>query len=422
MNRLAARTAHLTGSPMAAITATVDRLRREGVDVVDFGAGEPDFATPAAIDAAARAALDQHFTKYTPVAGIAELKQAICDRYRADYGVEYSPSEVIASAGGKHALYNTALALFGPGDEVIIHRPYWPTLADQVMLAEATPVFVDTTPENGFAITARPFLDALTERTRGIIVNSPCNPTGALISEQDMAVIAREAARRRIWLVLDLCYENLIYDAVPHNLPAVLNRECRDLAVICGSASKSYAMTGWRCGWAIAPKDVIVAEAAFQSHATSNISSITQNAAVAALTGSQEPVQSMREQYRARRDQLHQWLTADPRLACGKPAGAFYMFVDVRGAMTSGEFATSADFARALLDDARVAVTPGEAFGAPGFVRISFATSLDILREGSRRMLEFVAARARERVATERSGDRGAPASDGAGVRGGAPV
>jgi len=396
MSRLAARAAHLSGSPMAAITATVDRLRREGVDIVDFGAGEPDFATPPAIDAAARAALDQHFTKYTPVAGIAELKQAICDRYRADYGVEYAPSEVIATAGGKHALYNTALALFDPGDEVIIHTPYWPTLADQVKFVDAVPVFVETTPANGFAITSRLFLDAVTDRTRGIIINSPCNPTGAVVTEADLTEVAREAARRRIWVVLDLCYEHLIYGDVPHNLPAVLVRECRDLTVICGSASKSYAMTGWRCGWAIAPKDVITAEAALQSNATSNISSITQKAAVAALAGSQEPVKAMLAEYRTRRDQLHQWLTADPRLKCAKPVGAFYMFVDVRGAMSAGEFATSADFARVLLDEARVAVAPGEAFGAPGFVRISFATSMDNLREGSRRILEFVSAHARQ--------------------------
>ncbi len=260
------------------VTATVDRLRREGVEVVDLGAGEPDFPTPAAINAAAHAAIDQNFTKYTPVAGTPDLRRAICDRYRLDYGVEYQESEVIASAGGKQALFNTALALFNPGDEVITHAPYWPTLTEQVKLADATPVIVRTSPEHGFAITAGPILDAIGPRTRGILINSPCNPTGALISEAELTVLAREAARREIWVIVDFCYEKLIYDAVPHNLPGVLDRYCRDFSVICGSASKAYAMTGWRCGWSIGPAAVIAAEHALQSHATSNVSSITQKA------------------------------------------------------------------------------------------------------------------------------------------------
>ncbi len=269
---LSPRASRIAGSPTMKVTATVDRLRREGVDVIDFGAGEPDFGTPEAINDAARAAIDHDFTKYTPVAGIPELRSAICERYRADYGVQYQESEVIASAGGKQALFNTALALFGPGDEVITHAPYWPTLSEQVKLADATPVIVRTSPDDGFAIRARPMLDAITARTRGIIINSPCNPTGALMPEGELTLIAKEAARRRIWVVLDLCYEKLIYDPTfPHNLPGVLDAHCRDLAVICGSASKAYAMTGWRCGWTLAPAAVVAASAAVQSHATSNV-------------------------------------------------------------------------------------------------------------------------------------------------------
>ena len=237
-------------------------------------------------------------------------------------------------------------------------------------------------------------LDAVTARTRGIIINSPCNPTGALISEEDLETIAQETSRRGIWIVLDLCYEKLIYDPTPHNLPAVLQKQCPDLAVICGSASKAYAMTGWRCGWSIGPAAVIAAQSAIQSHATSNVSSITQKAVTAALTGSQEPVVSMLNEYRTRRDNLHEWLTADPRIRCVKPAGAFYMFPDLSEILASGGFATTTDFAQALLDESRVAVTPGEAFDAPGFVRMSYATSMNHLREGSRRLLEFVAKRA----------------------------
>jgi len=388
--RLADRTARISSSPTMKVTATVDRLRREGVEIIDFGAGEPDFGTPAAISAAGRAAIDQDFTKYTPVAGIAELRRAICDRYRVDYGVEYRESEVIVSAGGKQALFNTALTLFNPGDEVITHAPYWPTLAEQVKLAEATPVLVRTSPEDGFAIRSQAILDAVTPRTRGIIINSPCNPTGALVSEDDLTAIAQEAERRGIWVIVDLCYEKLIYDQTPHNLPAVLARHCRDLAVICGSASKAYAMTGWRCGWTLAPAPVVAAQVALQSHSTSNVSSITQKAVLAALTGPQEAVTAMLNEYRTRRDHLHQWLSGDPRLACLKPAGAFYLFVDVGGVLSIDGFRTSTDFAEGLLNEARVAVTPGEAFDAPGFVRISYATSMETLREGSRRLLEFV--------------------------------
>src|SRR6059036_944898 len=383
--KLADRTTRIGGSPTMKVTATVDRLRRSGIEVIDFGAGEPDFPTPDAIKAAARAALDSNFTRYTPVAGIAELKRAICDRYRADYGVEYKESEVIVTAGGKQALYNTALSLWGPGDEVITHAPYWPTLTEQIKLADATPVLARTYPEDGFAIRARAILDLVTPRTRGIIVNSPCNPTGALVSEPDLGEIADLAARQGIWVVVDLCYEKLIYDAVPHNLPGVLATKCRDLTVLCGSASKAYAMTGWRCGWAIGPAPVIAACGAIQSHSTSNVTSISQKAAVTALTGSQAPVKTMLDEYRKRRDQLCAWLAADARLRCLKPAGAFYLFLDIGELLSVEGFRTSLDFADALLNEARVAVTPGEAFDAPGFIRISYATSMDLLKEGTNR-------------------------------------
>jgi aspartate aminotransferase len=372
------------------VTATVDRMRREGIDVIDFGAGEPDFATPAHVKGAAHLALDQDFTRYTPASGIVELKRAIVERYRADYGIKYTEPEVIVTAGGKQALYNTALVLFGPGDEVITHAPCWPTLPEQIKLADATPVLVRTHADDGFAIHAREILDAVTPRTRGIILNSPCNPTGALISESELTQIADLAAARGIWIVVDLCYEKLIYERVPHNLPGVLEQRCRDLTVLCGSASKAYAMTGWRCGWQIGPAAVIAASGALQSHSTSNVTSITQKAALAALNGSQATVQEMLDEYRVRRDAVHEWITKDPRLKCRKPAGAFYLFVDIGEVLSMDGWRTSTEFVDALLEHARVAVTPGEAFDAPGFIRISYATSIDHLREGSRRLLEFV--------------------------------
>jgi aspartate aminotransferase len=376
------------------VTATVDRLRREGIEVIDFGAGEPDFGTPDAVNAAAHQAIDAHFSKYTPVGGTAELKRAIAARYESDYGVRYADNEIITSAGGKQALFNAALTLFGAGDEVIIHTPTWPTLIEQVKLAEATPVLVATTPDDGFAITADLLLGAVTERTRGLIINSPANPTGALISEEELTRIAKVCAERQIWIVLDLCYEKLIYDPVAHNLPAVLDRHARAHSIICGSASKLYAMTGWRCGWALGPADAIGAQHALQSHATSNVSSITQKAVVAALSGSQQPVFDMLAAYRERRDRLSQWLATDPRIRVVMPAGAFYLFPDVRELLAAVGFASTDDFSQALLEESRVAVTPGEAFEAPGFVRMSYATSMENLREGSRRLLDFAARRA----------------------------
>ena len=391
--KLADRTSRIASSPTMKVTATVDRLRRSGIDVIDFGAGEPDFSTPEPVKDAGHAALDANFTRYTPVPGIADLRRAIADRYKADYGVEYTEAEIIVTAGGKQALYNTALALFGPGDEVITHAPYWPTLTEQVKLADATPVLVRTHADEGFTVRADALLGAVTPRTKGIIINSPGNPTGALIAESDLRQIGEFAARHSIWIVVDLCYEKLIYDAVPHNLPKVLAETCREQSVLCGAASKAYAMTGWRCGWQLGPAAVIAASSAIQSHSTSNVTSITQKAAVEALTGPQDAVGTMLDEYRHRRDLLHQWLTADPRLRCQKPAGAFYMFVDVGDVLSVDGFRTSLDFADALLQEARVAVTPGEAFDAPGFIRISYATSTENLREGSRRLLAFVSSR-----------------------------
>jgi aspartate aminotransferase len=399
MSHLAERMSRVEASPTLKVAAEAERLRAQGVDIVDLGAGEPDFATPAHVVDAARDALTAQFTKYTTNVGILELRQAIVDRYAEWYGVSYKPAEVIVSAGGKQALYNAALALFGPGDQVITHAPGWPTIPEQIKLAEADPVIVRTRADDGFALHARDFLAAITPRTRGIVINSPTNPTGALIGEEDLAEIAAEAAPRGIWIVLDLCYERLIYDPVPHNLPGVLSRLLPDRSVLCGSMSKAYAMTGWRCGWAIGPAEVIKASAAIQSNATSNVNSIAQKAAVAALRGSQDCVTDMLEEYRVRRDAMVRLITTDPRLRVTPPAGAFYLFVDVGSILSPDGIRTSADLAQALLDEARVALTAGEAFDAPGFIRISYATSMDRLEEGARRIHAFIRSRVGASVA-----------------------
>jgi aspartate aminotransferase len=387
---LSARASRIAVSPTMKVAADAMKLKAEGVDVVDLGAGEPDFPTPDHVSAAAHAAIDAHFTKYTTNSGTEELKRAIVARYREDCGVEYTTAETIVTAGGKQALFNSVMVLFGSGDEVITHMPGWPTLVEQIKLADAIPVIVRTHAEDGFQLRAETILAAITARTRGIIINSPGNPTGALISEGDLEQVAREAARRGIWILLDLCYDKLIYDPSPHNLPGVLARTMRDRTVLCGSASKAYAMTGWRCGWVVAPAALVSACNAIQSHSTSNVSSITQKAAVAALTGSQSCVTEMLDEYRRRRDQLTAWLGEEPRLRLVKPAGAFYLFPDVSDFLSPDGVRTSADLANGLLKDMRVAITPGEAFDAPGFIRISYAASMEDLKRGADRIIQYV--------------------------------
>jgi len=398
--RLAARAARIAMSPTMKVTAEALALKARGIDVVDLGAGEPDFPTPRHIGAAAHAAIDANFTKYTTNSGTDELKKAIVARYKTDYGIEYATSEVIVTAGGKQALFNAVMVLFDEGDEVITHMPGWPTLVEQIKLADATPVVVHTHAEDGFRLRAETFLTAITPRTRGIIINSPGNPTGALMSEDDLETLAAEAARRGIWILLDLCYEKLIYDPTPHNLPGVLARTMRDRGVLCGSASKAYAMTGWRCGWTLGPAAVVGACNALQSHSTSNVCSITQKAVVAGLTGPQDCVTEMLDEYRRRRDQLCAWLGEEPRLRLVKPAGAFYLFPDVSDFLSPDGVRTSAELAQSLLDGPRVALTPGEAFDAPGFVRLSYAASMEDLERGARKIIDHLRSVERPRTTT----------------------
>ena len=387
--RLSDRMQHVGLSPTMKGAIEAERLRRSGVDVVDLGAGEPDFPTPAHITAAAHQALDKNFTKYTANPGIADLREAVAARYNTDYGVNYRAEEVIITAGGKQALYNSALALFGPGDEVISHAPGWPTIYEQIKLAGATPVIVHTREEEGFVLKADPLLAAITPRTRGLVINTPGNPTGALMSEDEARKLAAELARTDLWLVIDLCYEKLIYDNAPHNLAKIFSDAMRDRFVICGTASKAYAMTGWRCGWTIGPKAVIQAANALQSHETSNVNSITQKAVVVALTSSQQCVAEMLAEYQVRRDQLISWIGEEPRLSCVTPRGAFYLFPSIREFLSPDGIRTSLDFADRLLAEEHVVVTAGEAFDAPGYVRISYATSLERLKLGVDKLIAF---------------------------------
>jgi aspartate aminotransferase len=384
----AQRLAQVAESATMKVAAEAERLRRSGHRVVDFSVGEPDFPTPDHIKAAGKAAIDADFTRYTAVAGVPELREAICARYQADYGISTTASEVLLTVGGKQALFNAALALLDPGDEVVTHAPYWPTIPEQVKLVGATPLIVQTDWRDAFAVHADAILAAITPRTKAIIINSPANPTGALVDEETMGAIADAAAKRGIWVIVDLCYEQLIYEDVPHNLPKVLFDRHRERTVLACSASKAYAMTGWRCGWTIASKELTKIFNIIQGQTTSNISSITQKAALAAVSASHEPVRAMRDEFRTRRDRIHTLLTAHSGIRCVKPKGAFYLFPNISALLTDA-VPTSADFAQRLLEQEHVVVTPGEAFDAPGYIRLSYATSMPQLEEGAARMLRF---------------------------------
>jgi aspartate aminotransferase len=385
---LAQRLANVTGSATMKVAAEADRLKRTGIQIVDFGAGEPDFPTPTHVKDAAKAAIDANFSRYTNSMGIPEFREAVCAQYKRDWRIDFTPAEVLITNGGKQALFNTALALFDPGDEVITHAPYWPTIPEQIKIAQATPVIVQTKPDDGFTVHPEKIIAAITPKTKAIIINSPCNPTGSLTDETALTPIVEAAAARGIWMIVDLCYEHLIYDDVAHNLPKLLFDRHRDRSVICGSLSKTYAMTGWRAGWTIAPKELTTAFNVIQGHTTSNITSFVQKAGVAALNGPQDGVKVMLDEYRRRRDAIHGWLTANPAIKCVKPRGAFYLFPDI-SELLGGEVKSSSEFAQRLIEQEHVALTPGEGFDAPGYLRISYATSMDQLREGATRILRL---------------------------------
>ena len=377
-------------SPTQKVGQEAEALKAQGIDIINLGPGEPDFDTPSHIKEAARAALNDNFTRYTANVGIVELREAICQRYSQDYGFTSNVKNVIVSAGGKQALFNVAMALLNPGDQVIVHAPGWPTIVDQIRLVGAEPAVVRTHPEDGFKVGATQIIEALTPRTRMIVINSPGNPTGGLISEEDLRQIAVTVENRGIWITLDLCYERLVYDDKPHNLPAVLQEILPTRCVLVGSLSKTYAMTGWRCGWAIGPRELIDACSNIQSHCTSNASSISQRAGVVALTGSQDCVRAMQDEYLVRRDWMIEWIEKEPKISCAVPSGAFYVFPNISQLLSPETLRTSLEFATVLLQDGRLAVTPGEAFDAPGFIRISYAASLNQLREGMERFSRFV--------------------------------
>jgi aspartate aminotransferase len=369
------------------VAADADRLRRDGVDVVDFGAGEPDFPTPENIKNAGKAAIDANFTKYTATGGIPDLKNAICDRHRTDYGTNYSPAECIVTVGGKHAIFNLTQALLNPGDEVLIPVPYWVTYKDVVNYAGAKCVFVKTDEDSGFTFNAKTIEPYFTNKTKLLIINSPGNPSGGVLSREDFEQIYRLASQRGIWLMTDECYCRFLYGGEPFSIAAMPG--AKDNVVVAGSLSKTYAMTGWRIGFALAPKPVIGAMMKLQSHCTSNPTSIAQKAAVEALRGPQESVGVMLAEYKNRRDYVVQRLRAIPGVKIAEPKGAFYAYPNISVAFGRG-LSSAMQFSERLLSEAHVAVVPGEAFGTDEHIRISYATSMKELGRGLDRIEKFI--------------------------------
>jgi len=384
--RLTRRVSEMQVSPTLAVMNRALELKAQGVDVVDLGPGEPDFPTPQFVCAAGKRAIDDGLTKYTAGNGTKALRDALAARYNRRYGTSITAENVIAGTGGKQELFNVTLALVDEGDEVIIPAPYWVSFPDQVQFAGGTPIFARTDPQNEFRPTFADIQAVATERTRGVIINSPCNPTGAVIAEKELHRIVEWCASRDLFLMFDETYEFFVYDGAKHASAARWFDEYPETIVCINSMSKTFAMTGWRLGYAIAHKDVITAAGKIQSHSTSNPSSISQAAAVEALGGGDDEVQRMWEAYRDRRAWLIPAINGIDGLCCAHPDGAFYIFPDVSAFFGRGSVRDSQTFTNYLLDEAQVAVIPGSAFGSDDHVRISYATSMERLQEGVQRI------------------------------------
>lgn len=388
--KLAARAGRITPSPTLAMAATAKAMAARGIDICDFSTGEPDFDTPDHVKAAAEAAIRAGFTKYTPSSGIDELRQAIIDKLQAEQGVRYDKSQVLVSCGAKHSLYNLAEALLEAGDELIIPVPYWVSYADQALLNDATPIFFPTREEEGYAIDVEALEERVTSRTKAIIVNSPCNPTGATYDRATLERIAALALRRDLLIISDEIYEKVLYDGATLTSIASFGPEIAARTIIINGVSKAYAMTGWRIGYAAGPKELITAMANIQSQSTSNPCSISQKAAVAALRGGEAFTKTMVAEFDRRRRVMVERLNAMPGVRCRMPSGAFYTFPNVGGLLgrkgPGGIIASPTDLANYLLHDAKVAVVPGEPFGSSEHIRLSYATSLETIERGMSRL------------------------------------
>jgi len=394
--KLADRVLGLAPSPTLAISAQAKEMKARGEDVIGFGAGEPDFKTPGHIREAGIQAIKDGKTGYTDASGIMELKKVVSETIRRETGAEYEPGNVIINCGGKHSFFNLSLAFFEPGDEVLVPAPYWVSYPPMVALAGATPVIVSAPKEDGFKVSVDALSEAATKKTKALVLNSPSNPTGAAYTGKELEEIARFCLKNDIYIISDEIYDKLVYDGFTHVSVASLGKDVADMTIYLNGVSKTYAMTGWRIGYAAGPADLIKAMGKIQSQSTSNPTSIAQWAAIDALTGPQDDVEKMRVEFDKRRSIIVDGLNKIPGISCLKPQGAFYVFPDVSGVYGAstgdGAIEGSVDFASYLLSQVKVALVPGSAFGDDRCVRLSYASSLDEITEGVKRIGEAVAA------------------------------
>ena len=375
-------------SPTAAVISAADQLKAKGVDIADFGPGEPDFPTPDHIKRAAIKAIEENRSKYTPTGGIMPLREAIVAWHKRELGSDYTAKECVVNVGGKHAIFNAVSVLIQRGDEVILPAPYWVSFPDIIKYAGGTPVIVQTRAEDGFAAKAADIEKTITPKTKMVIINSPCNPTGGVVTPQEYQRILALCKKHDIWLMADECYSHFVYE--PHKPFSIASvKDSKSNLIVIGSVSKTFAMTGWRIGYTLAPEPLIQAIIKLQSQSTSNPTSIAQYAALEAMRGTMDTVPIMLAEYAARRKRIVEGLRAIPGVTCEWPGGAFYAFPNVSSHLGEGKDALAkncTDLAKLLLDQAHVALVPGEAFGAPGYLRISYATSLERIQEGLRRL------------------------------------
>jgi aspartate aminotransferase len=380
-------------SPTSAVIAEAEKLKSRGVDIADFGPGEPDFPTPDHIKKAAIRAIEQNFTKYTPTGGILPLREAICEWHKRELGSHYDPKECVVNVGGKHSIFNVVSVLVQQGDEVIIPAPYWVSYPDIVKYAGGTPVFVESRAEDEFSVTATVIAKAITPRTRMVILSSPNNPTGGVIPPDEYERILAVCKKHNVWLMGDECYSHFTYD--PHKPYSIASHaDSKAHVIIIGSMSKTFAMTGWRIGYTLAPEALVQATVKLQSQSTSNPTSIAQHAALEAMRGPMDTVPIMLAEYAKRRKRIVEGLRASPGVTCEWPGGAFYAFPNVAAHLANGSSGRAlakdtSELAKMLLDQARVALVPGDAFGAPGYLRLSYATSIERIDEGLRRLDRF---------------------------------
>jgi len=382
-------------STTMAIDSMFKQMKADGIDVIGFGAGEPDFDTPDEIKTAGIAAIERNFTRYTPAAGTVELRQAVCARMKADYGLDYMPSQVVVSSGAKHLVYLALRALVDPGDEVILPAPFWVSYIELIKMVGGIPVVLEATEAEHFKLSPERLAAAITPKTKALMLNNPCNPTGMMYSGEELSAIAKVCADQQVYVISDEIYASLVYDGKPFISFASLSPEVKDLTILINGVSKSYAMTGWRIGYACANNQIAKVMANYVSHSTGSPAAISQKAAAAALTGSQEKVEAMRQAFETRRDYIVERMNRIPGVSCIKPEGAFYVMMNLEkliGKTIHGITITDDDvFADAFLKHGLVAVVPGSGFGAPHFVRWSYATSMDNIREGLNRLEKFLA-------------------------------